>query len=156
MDAQGQDWFDQPGSFVGGGYAGAVQGRRTMPGSMLAREAAFEPWQETPWSSRASQGMDAQGQDWFDQPGQFVGGGYAGARNKRLSLPARAYKARVQSLYQEPFEQAMNAQAMYNKPRNSLVHVDSAGHVDVEHFGANVKEHFLPNEMKPGYDLGRT
>jgi hypothetical protein len=57
--------FDQPGSFVGGGYAGAVApaGRR-MPGVMLAEDAAFQPWQETPWSGRATQGLDAQGQDW--------------------------------------------------------------------------------------------
>ena len=58
--------FDQPGSFVGGGYAGAVApaGRLRMPGVMLAEDAAFQPWQETPWSGRATQGLDAQGQDW--------------------------------------------------------------------------------------------
>jgi len=79
--------FDQPGSFAGGGYAGAIAGRH-VPGMMLTQDAAFEPWQvvcvfirtdsaatecdlmttglwqETPWSGRATQGLDAQGQDW--------------------------------------------------------------------------------------------
>lgn len=32
--------------------------------------------------------------------------------------------------------QAMKAQAMYDKPVNSMVHTDSAGHVDIENFGA--------------------
>jgi hypothetical protein len=32
--------------------------------------------------------------------------------------------------------QAMKAQAMYDKPVNSIVHTDSAGHVDIENFGA--------------------
>ena len=36
------------------------------------------------------------------------------------------------------------------KPRNSLVHVDEAGHVDIENFGSNVREYFLPNAMRPG------
>ena len=44
-------------------------------------------------------------------------------------------RAPMQQLYQESFEQAEKAQAMYDKPRNSMVHVDSAGHVDVENFG---------------------
>ena len=44
-------------------------------------------------------------------------------------------KAKMQSLYQESFEQAMKAQNMYDQPRNSMVHTDSAGHVDVENFG---------------------
>jgi hypothetical protein len=216
MDAQGQDWFDQPGAFVGNGYAGAVteDGRR-MPGMMLAEDAAFQPWAETPWSGRATQGLDAQGQDWFDQPGAFVGGGYAGAVGSRRAM-TRAYqahiqslaeldgkrgygalpdagamgtnkafigkgdgsglrgtsklsgfgtdaafmnkadgagqstKARTQSLYQESFEQAMKAQAMYDKPGNTLVHSDSAGHIDVENFGMNVRERFVPMSMKPG------
>ena len=57
--------FDQPGAFVGGGYAGAVAEKgRPMPGMMLAEDAAFQPWAETPWSGRATQGLDAQGQDW--------------------------------------------------------------------------------------------
>ena len=57
--------FDQPGSFVGNGYAGAVAEKgRPMPGMMLAEDAAFQPWAETPWSGRATQGLDAQGQDW--------------------------------------------------------------------------------------------
>jgi hypothetical protein len=30
------------------------------------------------------------------------------------------------------------------------VHMDSAGHVDVENFGLNLREHFLPESMKPG------
>ena len=47
-------------------------------GAMLAEDAAFAPWQESSWSPRATQGLDAQGQDWFDQPGAFVGGGYVG------------------------------------------------------------------------------
>jgi len=63
LDAQGQDWFDQPGAFVGGGYMGAV-GQRRVAGAMLAEDAAFAPWQESSWSSRATQGLDAQGQDW--------------------------------------------------------------------------------------------
>ena len=33
-------------------------------------------------------------------------------------------------------KQAMKAQAMYDKPVNSLVHTDSAGHVDIENFGS--------------------
>ena len=46
--------------------------------TVLAEDAAFAPWQESSWSQRATQGLDAQGQDWFDQPGAFVGGGYVG------------------------------------------------------------------------------
>jgi len=63
----------------------------------------------------------------------------------------RANKARVQQLYQESFEQAQKAQAMYDQPTNSFLHEDSAGHVDVENFGYNVKEHFIPESMKPRY-----
>ena len=62
-----------------------------------------------------------------------------------------ANKARVQQLYQESFEQAEKAQAMYDQPENRLLHEDSAGHVDVEDFGYNVKEHFIPESMKPRY-----
>ena len=40
---------------------------------MLAEDAAFVPWQESSWSQRATQGLEVQGQDWFDQPGSFVG-----------------------------------------------------------------------------------
>ena len=44
------------------------------------QEAAFTPWQESPWDDRAGQGVDSQGQDWFDQPGNFVGNGFMGAK----------------------------------------------------------------------------
>jgi anti-sigma factor RsiW len=32
--------------------------------TLLDNTAPFQPWQETPWSGRATQGLDAQGQDW--------------------------------------------------------------------------------------------
>jgi len=190
LDAQGQDEYDQPGMFVGNGYMGA-NSQRVMPGTMLAQGAArrtvllpsrgFTPWMASSWDERAGQGMDAQGNDEYDQPGMFVGNGYMGANGQRFA-PERAYKARVQSLadiqgtgarrrraekiasmgpgmgtnmaflykydgkdqstkakmqslYQESFAQAMKSQHMYEKPRNSLLHVDSAGHVDMENFG---------------------
>ncbi len=97
-------------------------------------------------------------------------------REQSLAQVAQVAKARTQELYQESFEQGMKAQEMYDKvlsllaqftcftstrvpiltpeelrkPRNSLVHVDEAGHVDLENFGSNVREHFLPNSMRPG------
>jgi hypothetical protein len=62
-----------------------------------------------------------------------------------------ANTARVQQLYEESFEQAEKAQAMYDQPTNRFLHEDSAGHIDIEDFGYNVKEHFIPESMKPRY-----
>jgi len=59
-------------------FQGQLRLQSAANGAMLAEDAAFAPWQESSWSPRATQGLDAQGQDWFDQPGAFVGGGYVG------------------------------------------------------------------------------
>ena len=83
--------FDQPGSFVGGGYAGAIASRRGMTRAYQARIQSLAQ-------------VDGKGGYVALPDAGVMGTNKAFINNADGS--GQSTKARTQSLYQESFEQA--------------------------------------------------